>query len=169
MTAHWKIYKDSKRSPDYPWFVEHSYDPADEHFVQDHEYGSFASYQGALVAYLTWVAHSCDPQAPHVPYYGLELGINTPDGERECALDIGGFQHLEEAILYADTLRGIPTSQAMDRAERDEHPVSPMDTHPDDMHLPLAGATVYSYDQINGTTWSYDLLSWEPQSLAYIS
>jgi hypothetical protein len=63
--GHWAIFKDAESSPEFPWFVEHRtnlerHDLAFEHFEDDHEYGSFATFEEAAAACEKWYANECD-------------------------------------------------------------------------------------------------------------
>lgn len=158
--AHWRIFKDAASDSMFPWHYEHIHHVNDPHFnVLAHDYGTVETFREAAseVDRLSW--RECGLALDEVAFFGLELGIDAPGGMRTCALDVAGFRFLEEATAYAAELRGLPAETAMARAERDGHMVSTMDADDEDLHLPLAGATVYLYD--TETTWSHDLLSWE--------
>lgn len=165
--THWTISKDERARDGRPWSFQHVHDRTDPHYAQGHGGGSVATFKEAVAAVneVSWAG--CGLALDQVPFYGLELGINTPDGQRTCALDVAGFRHLEEATAYAETLRSLSAEDASIRAEHDGHMVSPMDADDEDLHLPLAGATVYLYD--DETTWSHDLLSWERPTFALTS
>lgn len=157
--SHWRIFKDTASDPLLPWHYEHATAAGDSHFdVLVHDYGTVETFRQAVreVNSLSW--RTCGLAFDQVPFYGLELGIDTSDGARTCALDVAGFRYLEEATAYAETLRDLPAEDASIRAERDGHMVSPMDADDEDLHLPIVGATVYLYD--DETVWSYDLASW---------
>lgn len=163
--SHWIIRKDTPGEGTFLWYVNHVVDDSDPHFCSSHDYGALGTFKEALTVMreLSW--KECGLALDQVPFYGLELGIDTPDGLRTCALDVAGFHYLEEAITYAETLRRRPAQAAMERAERDGHMVSPMDADDGDLHRPLVGATVYYYDPEVGTTWSLDLVSWDYSAL----
>lgn len=165
--SHWFIRKNTGRDSTYPWRVNHIADDSDPHFHSNHSHshGAFDTFKEALIAMreLSW--KECGLALDRVPFYGLELGIDTPDGLRTCALDVAGFHYMEEALAYAETLRLMPAQKAMERAEADGHMVSPMDADDADLHRPLVGATAYLYDPQIGTTWSHDLDSWDYSAL----
>lgn len=163
---HWIIRKHDDVFPQAPWVVEHRYVAEDEHFCQNHEYGNFPTYRQALTALQEWSWTDCGLPLNVVPFYGLELGIHTPDGLRTCALDLSGFRHLHQALLYAHSLRAMSASAVMARAGQDGHRVCPMDAEGHHMGLPVVGATVYMADPDDGTVWSQDLLSWETPTFA---
>lgn len=159
--SHWVIRRDNVSSEGiYLWYVNHTIDPSDQHFSGDHAYGAFPTFKDALAVMrdLSW--KECGLALDRVPFYGLELGIDAPDGLRTCALDVAGFHYLEEATAYAENLRELPADVAMKQAEADGHMVSTMDAEDSDLHLPLVGATAYLYDPRIGTTWVHNLDSW---------
>lgn len=164
--SHWLIRRDNVSSEGvYLWYVNHTMDPSDEHFSGDHAYGAFPTFRDALIVMreLSW--KECGLALDQVPFYGLELGIDAPDGLRTCALDVAGFHYLEEATRYAETLRRLSAEKAMEQAERDGHMVSPMDAADEDLYLPIVGATAYRYDPMIGTTWVHNLDSWDYSAL----
>lgn len=160
-TVHWMIYKNPQEAPEYPWFVSHYQHMDDGHFEDDHEYGSFATYREAMDALLAWSLTECGTPTGAVPYYGLELGVDSPSLGRVCALDVAGFSYLEEALTYATRMRGKTSNEVFRHAEQDSLIASTEDAEREDMSQPLAGATVYHCDPEVGTTWRFDLLSWE--------
>ena len=159
--AHWRIFKDAHASPNAPWFFEHTHSAADTHFAQDHDYGSVSTFQDAVAMINDASWKECGLALAEVPFYGLELGIDAPNGERTCAFDVSGYRHLEDAILSAESMRSIAAQQVMRRMKRHGLIVSAMDADDEDLHLPVSGATVYLYEFNEGTVWSQDLLSWE--------
>lgn len=159
--AHWRIFKDAASDSMFPWHYEHTHSADDPHFTQDHDYGSVSTFQDAVAMINDASWKECGLALAEVPFYGLELGIDAPNGERTCAFDVSGFRHLEQATTYAESLREMPAQQAMNRAEHDGHIVSPMDAEKGDLHLPLVGATAYLYDPEDGTVWNDDLRFWE--------
>lgn len=67
-TPHWHVYKNSSESPEFPWFVDHCAGGCVdhlltvgelEHFEEDHEYGSFASFLEAIAATSRWSLKEC--------------------------------------------------------------------------------------------------------------
>lgn len=165
INSHWIVRKDTAGDGIYLWYVNHVVDDSDPHFHVSHDYGALGTFNEALIVLreLSW--KECGLALDRVPFYGLELGIDTPDGLRTCALDVAGFHYMEEALAYAETLRLMPAQKAMERAESDGHMVSPMDADDADLHRPLVGATAYLYDPQIGTTWSHDLDSWDYSAL----
>lgn len=163
-TAHWMIYKNHHEAPERPWFVSHYQRMDDGHFEDDHEYGSFATHREALDALLAWSFAECGAPDGKVPYYGLELGVDSLTHGRVCALDVAGFQHLEQALAYAARVRGKTPEEVIRRAGQDNIIASTEDAEDEDMSRPLVGATVYHCDPEVGTTWRFDLLSWESPS-----
>jgi len=159
--SHWMIRKSRKTAQARPWQISHPGDGCAAASVVGWR-KHFNDFAGAVAAVgnLSW--EYCGLAYDLVPFYGLELGIDTPNGWRTCALDVAGFRFLEQATFYANTLRWLPAEAASTRAERDGYMVSAMDADDGDLHLPLTGATVYRYDPQVGTTWNHDLLSWEP-------
>lgn len=98
------------------------------------------------------------------PYYGVELTadvLDTTGSEHVFILDVGGFQHLDQVLAYAESLRGVPAEQATVRASADGHKVSTMNAAPADVCRPFTGATVYLHEPRHGATWHHDLASWD--------
>lgn len=87
--------------------------------------------------------------------YGLELGIDTPDQGRVCALDHGPFTSPMPMLRAALAVLGKPANTF------EQTPVAPffstMDTTTDQDALPISGATVYWYSDSEGTLGSFDL------------
>lgn len=61
--AHWAIYKMAEHEPEYPWFVEHRVVEPDhsryEHDCHEFEYGSWATFEDALGAFLDFSKGGC--------------------------------------------------------------------------------------------------------------
>lgn len=57
--GHWAVFKNADENPKYPWFAEHRIcpHPADlrrPHDEENHEYGSFATFDEAIRAAADW-------------------------------------------------------------------------------------------------------------------
>jgi hypothetical protein len=62
--AHWAVYKDEESSPTHPWFVEHRIvqseaDLRRPHDDDEHEYGSFLTWEDAYRTALDWFDAEC--------------------------------------------------------------------------------------------------------------
>lgn len=62
--GHWAVYKNADENPEFPWFVEHrlvdnEHDLRWPHDADEHEHGSYRTWEGAFTAALMWFDAEC--------------------------------------------------------------------------------------------------------------
>lgn len=85
----------------------------------------------------------------HRERFSLELGIDTPDAGRVCALEVGPFDTSEDAVSFAMLARGANAVVLEGSNENVEwYDISAEDS---DSDAPIVGATLNIFSNVEGT------------------
>lgn len=85
--------------------------------------------------------------------YVLELGVDTADRGRVCALEVGSFFDPKSAEEFAESVRGVSILSAERAAYSDGLMCDSYDREDGDFRFPIAGATLNAYTDDYGTDY----------------
>lgn len=97
------------------------------------------------VARAEHIVAALNGQPERTARYHLEMGVDAEGGERLLAAPVGTFSTKGEAMAFAWDARGLCASEVREKALRANLDAGTPDVSPQELSLPIVGATLLTY------------------------